>query len=277
MNNLALRALTALIAGSAAVFAIYYDPLGLWLFCTLVSLLGLWEFLGLTAVRGRGFRFVALGMASLLWLAALLELLSSILLEFPPEVYSSIAILTLPLLAIVTLFSPTEKAPVQKLGNTTLGFVYCFLPMFLLYQLSVPAIVQDYDFRLPLGILLLTWILDVGAYFCGRLLGRHALFARVSPKKTWEGAIGGGLLCLGLGAGLQALMPVQHIAGFHWLVVAVIIAIFSQLGDLVESLFKRSYQLKDSGSILPGHGGMLDRFDGMYLSLPFIYFYLSLL
>ena len=116
-------------------------------------------------------------------------------------------------------------------------------------------------------------MLDSGAYAVGRLMGRHPLFPRISPKKTWEGSIGGALLCLGLGVVLQIYVPQGNC---NWIVVAAIISVFSQVGDLVESMFKRSVALKDSGSILPGHGGMLDRFDGVFLSVPFLYLYFSL-
>ena len=108
-------------------------------------------------------------------------------------------------------------------------------------------------------------------------MGKNPLFARISPKKTWEGSIGGGLLCIGLGILFQLYMPHNGQDDFNWVVVALIISVFSQFGDLVESMYKRSLKLKDSGSILPGHGGILDRFDGVYLSMPFIYFYYSVL
>ena len=277
MSNLVHRALTALVAGSATILAILYSPYGLWFFCTLVSLVGLWEFLQVQHIKARRFRLISLGIGMILWLAVFLELFAESLLEFPQQIFGLIAILLLPLLEIAVLFDPKETDPLKKLGAQVLGFIYCFLPLFLLYKMSVPAISDDYDFHLPLGILFLTWILDTGAYFVGRMMGKRPLFSRVSPKKTWEGAIGGALLCIGLGAALQAYMPHESKRLFSWIVVAVIIAIFSQLGDLVESMYKRSIELKDSGNILPGHGGMLDRFDGLYLSIPFIYLYYSML
>ena len=107
------------------------------------------------------------------------------------------------------------------------------------------------------------------AYFGGRFLGKHKLFERISPKKTWEGAIIGAAFCILLGYILQMTWLVQ----WNWIIVASIIAVFSQLGDLVESMFKRSIHIKDSGSLLPGHGGFLDRFDGIFLSTPVIFIY----
>ncbi|MCB0856159.1 MAG: phosphatidate cytidylyltransferase, partial [Bacteroidetes bacterium] len=144
----------------------------------------------------------------------------------------------------------------------------------LFYKISLPAISSEYDPSLPLGILLLTWVLDSGAYFAGRWLGKHPLFPRISPKKTWEGSIGGAVLCIALGVLLEKMLPAQP---YNWIVIAAIISVFSQLGDLIESMFKRSIEIKDSGSLLPGHGGMLDRFDGIYVSIPFLFLYFSLL
>ena len=138
----------------------------------------------------------------------------------------------------------------------------------------MPAISNDYDPFLPLGLLMLTWVLDSGAYFVGRWLGKRPLFPRISPKKTWEGSIGGAVLCIGLGVAMEQFLPAHS---YNWIIIAAIISVFSQLGDLIESMFKRSIEIKDSGSLLPGHGGMLDRFDGVFVSTPFVFLYFSLL
>ena len=122
-----------------------------------------------------------------------------------------------------------------------------------------------------MGLLFLHWMLDVMAYFGGRFLGKNKLFKRISPKKTWEGAIIGVIFCLGLGISLDALWPEDK---WSWIVVAAIVSVVAQFGDLVESLIKRSVDLKDSGGLLPGHGGVMDRFDGMYLTIPVVYLYL---
>lgn len=274
MNNLVQRILTALIAGSVVVGAVFYHPLGLWFFCLVVSMVGLWEFhqvLGLTQKR---YRFTSMGLGAAVWGMAIMEYLQDGLTEIPIANYFLIALMVLPLLEILALFNEKEKEPIRILGGSLLGFVYCFLPLVLLYKLSVPKGAVQYDPMLPLGILFLTWVLDSGAYFAGRFLGKHPLFPRISPKKTWEGAIGGVILTMVLAWVLQQYHAPEN---YSWWIIAAIISVFSQLGDLVESMFKRSIQLKDSGSILPGHGGMLDRFDGIYLSLPFLFFYFSLL
>ena len=272
MTNLAQRALTALIAGSAAVAIIVLSQYGLLLFCMIVSLAGLWECLRLFTSY-RPYYMATMGAGVFIWLGFLAGDLLGLSVEVRPLVWMAMPALV-PLLGLVALYNEKEKQPLQSFGGMVLGLVYCFLPLVLFYLIAQPR--GHYDYRLPLGILLLTWGLDVGAYFAGKYLGRKALFPRISPKKTWAGSIGGGLICLGVGLGLYLVPETSEGIGYHWLAFAAIIAVFSQLGDLAESMLKRSAKIKDSGSILPGHGGMLDRFDGMYFSIPLIYFYLSL-
>ncbi len=273
MNNLLQRILTGVIAGTAAIAAIVYSPYGLMLFCALVSLLGLVEFFRLNEVEKIYSRSLLL-MTGLLWAAYLGIYLTEYSAGKELLIWKSL-LLVLPLLSIIVLFHVKEKQPLRSIGTMVTGLLYCYLPLLLLFSLSFPE--ESYDYRIPLGILLLTWGLDVGAYFVGKAIGKHPLYPRISPKKTWEGSIGGALLCIGLALAFEFTDFASEGIAFNWIIVGGIIAVFSQLGDLVESMFKRSLALKDSGSILPGHGGILDRFDGTYISLPFIYFYLSLI
>ena len=215
------------------------------------------------------------GWAFWIWVLALAEILAQDFISIPPTAYFLSAVLFLPAIEMLTLFRKQESKPLEQLGTGSIGSDVLFFSHFLLFfKLSVPLSLIDYDPMLPLGILFLTWVLDSGAYFAGRLFGKHPLFPRISPKKTWEGAIGGAVLCVWGWPGFYSyIMPLQ---AYHWLVIGGLISVFSQFGDLVESMFKRSIDIKDSGSILPGHGGILDRFDGMYFSVPIIWFYLNL-
>ncbi|MEO0474042.1 MAG: phosphatidate cytidylyltransferase, partial [Bacteroidota bacterium] len=268
-SNLINRILTALVAGSASIAAIVLTPYGIWFFCFLVSMLGLWEFLSVCGIQEKKYRFLLMGWGLGIWLMALSEIISP---GKGGALFIPWSLGLLPMLLLVLLFNPQETSPVPQIGIMVLGVVYPFLPLFLLFQIAVLNGVAQYDFWLPLGILLMTWVLDSGAYFVGRWLGKRPLFPRISPKKTWEGSIGGAVFCLILAGVFQYfLSPVLY----NWLIIGGIIAIFSQMGDLVESMFKRSMNIKDSGSILPGHGGMLDRFDGVYLSAPLIFLYFS--
>lgn len=273
MNNLKARFITAVVAATIATTAIVLSPLGLWLFGVVVSLVGLWEFMSLMGIEEKRYRYSTILYGSLIWLVLLGELLNW--LATPENLLLLLVFLLLPFFEIITLFNPKEKRPVALLSGLILGFYYCFLPLVLLLKLTMPTADSVYDFRIPFYVLLLTWGLDTAAYFVGKKWGKHPLFPRISPKKTWEGAIGGAVFCILLGVLFQYTIAEGMTA--NWIIAALIISIFSQLGDLVESMLKRQFDKKDSGNALPGHGGMLDRFDGLFLSVPFLYLYFSLL
>jgi phosphatidate cytidylyltransferase len=134
---------------------------------------------------------------------------------------------------------------------------------------------KSYHFEIILGILFLVWANDIGGFFSGMALGRNKLFLRVSPKKTWEGSIGGALLAITTGLLLSVFWNI--INPVQWFVLATLIIFIGRCGDLVESLLKRSLAIKDSGDVIPGHGGFLDRFDSLLLSSPFIAAFLKII
>ncbi|MDZ7775580.1 MAG: phosphatidate cytidylyltransferase [Bacteroidales bacterium] len=170
-----------------------------------------------------------------------------------------------------------KKNPFLNIGTTLISFVYLVIPFALLnfiYAYGSDASGPDYTFILSFFIIV--WINDSLAYLAtGLLAGRNKLFARISPKKTWEGFAGGFLFSMAAGAGFAFFFESPHIA--IWLIYAACIAIFATFGDLIESMLKRNFEVKDSGSILPGHGGMLDRFDGVLLASPAVFLYLNLI
>lgn len=172
----------------------------------------------------------------------------------------------------IKLYKKNEKKPFTNIAFTLLGIVYIGVPFSMMHFLVY--LEDSYNWRLLLAVLFITWASDTGAYFAGSRYGKRALFARVSPKKSWEGSIGGTLLAI-----VFALI-FDHYFDFletwQWLCVAVIIVIAGTYGDLVESLFKRSIAIKDSGTSIPGHGGFLDRFDSLFISLPFVVTFLEL-
>jgi len=127
---------------------------------------------------------------------------------------------------------------------------------------------------LLLGYFVILWINDTFAYLFGTAFGKHRLFERISPKKSWEGSIGGALISI-IAAWLIASFT-NSLPLIHWIVIAIIIVICGTLGDLVESMLKRSLNCKDSGTLLPGHGGILDRFDSVLISAPIIFVYIQL-
>lgn len=177
-----------------------------------------------------------------------------------------------------------KRHPSIELGHAFFAHLYTALPLGLLVltmgaRYGVAERLGG-DFAFPdtfwlLPIMVTIWLNDTGAYLFGSLLGRHKLFERVSPNKSWEGAIGGGVVAI-LGAiGFHALFPEVATLG-NWIVLAVMIVFFGNFGDLFESFLKRAYGVKDSGYILPGHGGILDRIDSLlFVAIP-SFFYINL-
>ena len=165
-----------------------------------------------------------------------------------------------------------KPSPLANISLTILGIFYVVLPLALLNILNSKETVHFFGFPAFLtGYFIFVWSNDTTAYLFGKQFGKHKLFERISPKKTWEGTLAGSTFAILLAIGLSFLVP--DITIFDWLVLVMIVVLFGTIGDLVESMFKRSLQIKDSGSILPGHGGILDRFDAMFISIPFVFLY----
>jgi len=171
----------------------------------------------------------------------------------------------------IKLYKKSDKKPFTNIAFTLCGIIYVAVPFALLNLIAFSGNV--YSFQIVLGILSLFWASDTGAYFAGVRFGRRQLFARVSPKKSWEGSIGGAVTALV--AALVLSYFYTDLPAWEWIVVGAIIVVTGTYGDLVESLFKRSIAIKDSGSGLPGHGGFLDRFDGLLLASHFIIVFLK--
>jgi phosphatidate cytidylyltransferase len=178
------------------------------------------------------------------------------------------------LLIIIALYSFKENA-IQNMAITLFGIFYISFPLSAMNYLVFPAINgYEYTHKIALGILILVWINDTGAYLIGMSIGRKSLFPRISPKKSWEGTIGGAVLTFLTSLEIKPLMGIlTHI---DWFVIAIIVSVFGIYGDLTESLIKRSANLKDSGKIMPGHGGILDRIDSILFVIPISLVYLVL-
>jgi phosphatidate cytidylyltransferase len=165
-----------------------------------------------------------------------------------------------------------KPEPLKNIAFTILPVFYIALPLALLNAMNEKTAVHFLGFPAFLtGYFILTWTYDTGAYIYGRQFGKTKLFERISPKKTWEGTLGGcGVAML---AAFVLYLFVKEIHLVDWFALALMVIIFSSFGDLVESLIKRNLNIKDSGSILPGHGGILDRFDSVFIAAPFIFLY----
>jgi phosphatidate cytidylyltransferase len=167
-----------------------------------------------------------------------------------------------------------QPMPMLNIGITLLGILYIAIPISLSSLLIFPGINGKQHFFpwILFGVIITIWIYDSVAYFVGSAFGKHRLFERISPKKSWEGVIGGGIAAMLTGS-LNALW-ISSLEITDWLVISGIVIVAGTFGDLVESMIKRSINLKDSGKVLPGHGGLLDRFDSYLFVVPMVVLWL---
>ena len=170
-----------------------------------------------------------------------------------------------------------QEHPLHNWAYSMLSQLYIGLPFAMLNILAFHTGGQEtdsvsYNPILPLSVFIFIWLNDTGAYCIGTLWGKHRLFERISPKKSWEGSIGGGIVALASAFVLAHFFPFMPTA--KWAGLALVVILFGTWGDLTESLFKRNLNIKDSGTILPGHGGLLDRFDSALMAIPAAVIYL---
>jgi phosphatidate cytidylyltransferase len=170
---------------------------------------------------------------------------------------------------VFELFAKSEQ-PFANVAFIILGMVYIGIPFALLDFIAFDA--DKFYTNTILGLLVLTWANDTGAYLVGSQIGKTKLFPSISPKKTWEGSIGGVVITIFIAILMSFFF--EECTMVQWIVLAIIVVIFGSIGDLVESMLKRSYSIKDSGNLLPGHGGFLDRFDAFIFLIPFATAYL---
>lgn len=176
---------------------------------------------------------------------------------------------------VVFLISELFRSKTNPLNNWAyffLGQIFIALPFSLL---NFILFINSWQPLLLLSVFITIWVNDTGAYLIGINFGKHRLFERISPKKSWEGFIGGAFAVLLSGYVFSIFIPQMSL--LNWLILSEIIVVFSTFGDLIESLIKRTIHVKDSGNVIPGHGGLLDRFDSMLLAAPIAFIYLSFL
>ncbi|MDB5109538.1 MAG: phosphatidate cytidylyltransferase [Mucilaginibacter sp.] len=236
-------------------------------FYLLLSLFCLWEFYGLIKQSDIQPNLQS-GLLNGLFIYAVFALLTH---NNDPIHHHLLFLLpvTLSAIFIQELFKKTA-APFTNIAYTYLGLIFTIVPFTFFHALAY--ITGSFNFHFPLAFLLMLWANDTGAYLVGSKLGRTKLFERHSPKKTWEGLIGG--IIITAGAALIINHYYTELNWQQWVITGLLISCFGTTGDLIESMFKRSINVKDSGGILPGHGGLLDRFDGLLMAAPIVYAYL---
>ena len=176
----------------------------------------------------------------------------------------------IPLVFIVCIneFRKNNKSPVYSISVVLFSVLYIVVPLYLGFDIHIG---DNNEFPKLLGLFILVWTNDTFAYICGNLFGRNKLFERISPKKTLEGSFGGIVFSIFVGYLIGTWIEPDYT--FFWLISSVIISLFAILGDLFESMIKRKANVKDTGNIIPGHGGVLDRFDAVFFSIPIFYFW----
>ena len=273
-NNLTQRIITGLLGSAGIIAGVCYSEWTYYLIFFIICIFTLWEFYKVVGMDGLAPQktfgticgvaifslsfFIEMGIISYRYYFLIFPLVSFIFL--------------------IKLYKRSERKPFTNIAFTFLGIVYIAVPFALLNSAAFES--GTYNYQIIFGCLFILWASDTGAYFAGTFLGKRKLFERISPKKSWEGFFGGALLALIFTVGLpyffNAIGQTSTLTLWDWLIIGLVIIVGGTFGDLVESLLKRSIEIKDSGDALPGHGGFLDRFDGLLISAPFIVAYLEI-
>lgn len=275
MSNLVVRSITGVLF-VAIIVVCFMRPLAMILLFALVTGMTIWEFTGLVN-NAKGItvnRFINT-VAGVYFFFAMAGFCSSMT---PPAVFIPYLV-TIVYLFISELYTKAEN-PLNNWAYSMFAQMYIALPFSTINVLAFQSTGTGetaYYYLIPLSVFIFLWVNDSGAYCSGSLLGKHKLFERISPKKSWEGSIGGGVFVIVAAAiigylennGSEGLLSIGE-----WIGMGIVVVFFGTWGDLVESLFKRTLGIKDSGKILPGHGGMLDRFDSSLMALPAVVIYL---
>ncbi len=284
MKNLIVRTVTGVIF-VAAIVASFLRPEAMVLLFSVITGMTVWEFTGLVNERpGVSVnRFITTVAAVYLFYA---------MTYYCGDMYGGQAksVVFIPYLITIIYLLVTElylkqSDPINNWAYTMLSQMYIALPFSLLNTLAFtasPTGIVTFNTLLPLSLFIFLWSNDTGAYCVGSLIGRHKLFPRISPGKSWEGSIGGTLLVMAVAWAIATYIDGSTwtdrqsgmLSTAEWMGLGLVVVVFGTWGDLIESLFKRTIGIKDSGNILPGHGGMLDRFDSSLLAIPAAVVYL---
>lgn len=272
LNTLVVRSLAGAVFAALILGAVLFHPLAVFVLFFVFNAIALFEYARMFKQKSYPIQTKSLiFMGSVIYL--IIGLFANGYVDF------KVFLLIIPfffILFIASLYKISEK-PFEELGVKILPLIYISVP-FGLFNLVENMGIMGTSQNEPMflfSFFLIVWSSDTFAYLSGVTFGKHKLFERVSPKKSWEGSIGGGIITLGfawlIGYYTQIFTP------WTWVLIALVIIVTAIYGDLIESQLKRSMGVKDSGNIMPGHGGILDRFDAAIFSIPFYVFLLYLL
>ena len=273
MSTLMQRGLTAIVFVAVMLFGLYFSQYSFLILFGIITALSLWEFFTISLKDGPNFplrRIVGLVIGITPFLMAAYYHVVPV--EDSAQYFIRCTLLIPPMLFLVFVIELYIKSnhPFPNIAYLFLGFIYIGIPFTLAQFIAIDNGV--FQPNIILGLLLLTWSNDTGAYLIGSQIGKTPLFPRISPNKTWEGSLGGVATTFVI-AWLLSLY-LTELTLTNWLVLAALVGSFASVGDLIESMLKRSLGVKDSGNIMPGHGGFLDRFDAFIFVLPFAAAYL---
>lgn len=274
MKNLLVRTASGVVLAVVVLGAIAWSQWSFGALLALLTIVGMTEFYALAEARGDSPQRI-IGLIAGLVLLALnfafvsddIQILGSASGAFARGM--AFLLLLLPVMFICELFRRREN-PLADIATTLLGVVYVAMPFSLMCYFPIVAS-ETWSPGVMMFYIFIIWANDVFAYLVGMSIGRHRLFERLSPKKSWEGFFGGVIGAVAMGLVAARVLDGGYVA---WAGLAFVASITGVLGDLVESMFKRAAGVKDSGSLIPGHGGVLDRFDAMLLSAPFVFVYM---
>lgn len=266
MSNFVQRTLSGFLFVLIVAGSILLGPYTFAVVFSIITAWSVYEFHKMTNVQSGVQVLTYCGVAGGLILFVTSFLYASGKIHYPGySVYGLFMVLVL----VVELFRKKEN-PLHNWAYFIMGQIMIALPFSLL---NFILYIEDYSPLILLAVFVTVWVNDTGAYLFGITLGKHRMFERISPKKSWEGFVGGALTALLSGYVFSLLIP--EISLIQWIIFSEIVVVFGTLGDLLESLMKRTVNVKDSGNVIPGHGGLLDRFDSLLLVAPAVYIFLS--
>jgi phosphatidate cytidylyltransferase len=264
MNNLAKRFFSSLIGLPVIILSIVYSDWSYFFLFLLIAIATTYEYMSLLKKKGIILTNVGVLIGGiLLYCGSFLYVKGFINIGIMPLLYFSFLGIY-----FIVLYQSSNQNPFETIAYSLSCLIYVVFPFCSLHFATF--INKVYNYEIIIGFLLILWTSDIAAFFGGKLLGKRKLLVRVSPQKTWEGVISGTICCLIVGVVLSNYFTV--FSSNQWLIIAFCISIISVYGDLLESLLKRSLNIKDSGSLIPGHGGFLDRFDGFLVATPLMLF-----
>ncbi|MBR5532739.1 MAG: phosphatidate cytidylyltransferase [Bacteroidales bacterium] len=283
MKSVIVRSITGIFFIAFVVWAIVYNPISLWALLAIITGVSLFEFYKII-FKGE-FTFMqylmhitsGIYLTTVLWLEAtgVMDVSDSRAVTYAPY------LLYIMITFIIELYAKHNE-PFTYAAKSLAGHLYIALPIGLLSFIAFgESSILKYSPVMLLALLVIIWVYDTGAFVTGMTFGKHRLFERISPKKSWEGFWGGVAFALLASWGIYTIVEkygynINQMNIYEWLGFALVVVVSATMGDLTESLLKRTYGVKDSGKILPGHGGMMDRFDSVFMAAPAAYIYLSL-